>query len=99
MLVSESSDMHQLRRRSAQKPQLDLIADRMPLEHCAALPFSYKMPSCYGHAKTIAKGDLGTMEHNGELGIPNVEFIVMPSKLGETNLGADCGGFYSAFYR
>ena len=36
MLVSESSAMHQLRRRSAQKPQLDLIADRMPLEHCAA---------------------------------------------------------------
>ena len=35
MLVSESSAMHQLRRRSAQKPQLDLIADRMPLEHCA----------------------------------------------------------------
>jgi hypothetical protein len=31
--------------------------------------------------------------------VPNVEFIVMPSKLGETNLGADCGGFYSAFYR
>ena len=29
MLVSESSAMHQLRRRSAQKPQLDLIADRM----------------------------------------------------------------------
>jgi hypothetical protein len=30
MLVSESSAMHQLRRRSAQKPQLDWIADRMP---------------------------------------------------------------------
>jgi hypothetical protein len=35
MLVSESSAIHQLRRRSAQKPQLDWIADRMPLEHCA----------------------------------------------------------------
>jgi len=23
----------------------------------------------------------------------------MPSKLGETNMGADCRGFYSAFYR
>ena len=23
----------------------------------------------------------------------------MPSRLGETNLGADCRGFYSAFYR
>ena len=44
MLVSESSAMHQLRRRSTQKPQLDLIADRMPLEHCAALAFSNKMP-------------------------------------------------------
>jgi hypothetical protein len=31
--------------------------------------------------------------------VRNVEFIVMPSKLGETNLGADCRGFYSAFYR
>ena len=31
MLVSKSSAMHQLRSRSAQKPQLDLIADRMPL--------------------------------------------------------------------
>jgi hypothetical protein len=31
--------MHQLRRRSAQKPHLDLIADRMPLEHRTALPF------------------------------------------------------------
>ena len=31
MLVSKSSAMHQLRRRSAQKPQLDLIADRTPL--------------------------------------------------------------------
>jgi hypothetical protein len=31
MLVSESSAMHQLRRRWAQKPPLDLIADRMPL--------------------------------------------------------------------
>jgi hypothetical protein len=31
MLVSKLSAMHQLRRRSAQKPQLDLIADRMPL--------------------------------------------------------------------
>ena len=31
MLVSKSSAMHQLRRRSAQKPQLDLIADRMSL--------------------------------------------------------------------
>jgi len=31
--------------------------------------------------------------------VPNVEFIVMPSKFGETNLGADCRGFYSAFYR
>jgi hypothetical protein len=30
MLVSESSAMHQLRRRSAQKLHLDLIADRMP---------------------------------------------------------------------
>jgi len=30
------------------------------------------------------------MESNPELGIPNVEFIVMPSKLGQTNLGADC---------
>ena len=39
MLVSESSAMHQLRRRSAQTPQLDLIADRMPLEHCAAWPY------------------------------------------------------------
>src|SRR5271165_4761012 len=37
MLVSESSAMHQLRRRSAQKLQLDLIADRMLLEHCAPL--------------------------------------------------------------
>ena len=25
--------------------------------------------------------------------VPNVEFIAMPSKLGETNLGADCRGF------
>ena len=31
MLVSESSAMHQLRRRSAHKPQLDLIADRRVL--------------------------------------------------------------------
>src|SRR5258708_3778252 len=37
MLASESSAMHQLRRRSPQKPQLDLIADRMPLEQRAAL--------------------------------------------------------------
>jgi hypothetical protein len=34
--------MHQLRRRSAQKPQLDLLAGRMTLEHCAALAFSDK---------------------------------------------------------
>ena len=40
MPVSESSAMHQRRRRSAQKPQLDLIADRMPQEHWAALAFS-----------------------------------------------------------
>jgi hypothetical protein len=39
------------------------------------------------------------MEPNPELGIfPNVAFIVMPSKFGDTNLGADCRGFYSAFY-
>ena len=31
--------------------------------------------------------------------VPNVEFIVMPSKLAETNPGADCREFYSAFYR
>jgi hypothetical protein len=31
--------------------------------------------------------------------VPNVEFIVMPSKFGETYLGADRRGFYSAFYR
>ena len=29
---------------------------------------------------------------------PNVEFIVMPSKSGEINLGADRGAFYSTFY-
>jgi hypothetical protein len=42
------------------------------------------------------------MERNPELWImflTNVEFIVMPSKLGETNLRADYRGFYSAFYR
>ena len=50
MLVSESSAMHQLRRRSAQKPQLDLIADRMPLEHCAQLAFRNML-----YAKTIVK--------------------------------------------
>jgi hypothetical protein len=32
--------MHQLRHKLAQKPQLDLIADRMSGEHCAALAFS-----------------------------------------------------------
>jgi hypothetical protein len=69
MLVSESSAMHQLLRRSAQKPQPDLIADRMPLEHCAALPFSNKMPQCCGHAKTIVKGVLGTMERRVRLSV------------------------------
>src|SRR6266481_8403315 len=38
MLVSESSAMHQLRRRLAQKPQLDLIADRMPLGSIQSFP-------------------------------------------------------------
>ena len=32
MPISESSAMRQLRRRSAQTPQLDLMADRMPIE-------------------------------------------------------------------
>jgi len=53
MLVLESSAMHQLRRRSAQKLHLDLIADRMPLEHCEPLAFRNKLD-----AKTIVKAGL-----------------------------------------
>ncbi len=53
MLVSESSAIHQLRRRLAQKPQLDLTADRMPLEHCAPLALRNKL-----YAKTIVKAGL-----------------------------------------
>jgi hypothetical protein len=49
MLVSESSAIHQLRRRSAQKPQLDWIADRMPLEHCAVLVFYNNTMLFEGH--------------------------------------------------
>jgi hypothetical protein len=33
-------------------------------------------------------GVLGTMERNAELGIPNLEFIVMPSRVGERARGA-----------
>jgi hypothetical protein len=41
MPVSESSAMHQRRRRSAQKPQPDLIADQMsPKNTAQALAFS-----------------------------------------------------------
>jgi hypothetical protein len=38
MLVSESSATHQLRRRWAQKPQLDLIADRPGQRHIVGSP-------------------------------------------------------------
>src|SRR6478736_5986048 len=62
MLVSESSAMHQLRRRSAQKPQLDLIADRMPLEHCVIRPVRSKAGSTSGGRKVLERWSARVVE-------------------------------------
>ena len=90
MLVSKSSAMHQLRRRSAQKPQLDLIADRMPL-------------ACIGH-KSLRFTDAGcgsgthraTPENSVERPFDSLfDSVILrrtmsPDRLMQSNLGFDC---------